>query len=144
MTTHIQIRGWKRSVLIILLLVVSVWGALNWANKQFAWLEYKWADDYRWVGDKCAGYEFQQYRAFSLLDKAIGLIPFPRIGDRDHPIFVRVIVKKTGRVIGETSIYWMSTSPEIFCPNAEHPDQIRIFLGTGANDDHLEAFNVRP
>jgi len=86
----------------------------------------------------------------------VGGIPVARVGDKctcpkkGHNNCVIVegdpnwTVKKTGRVIGETSIYWMSTSPEIFCPNAEHPDQIRIFLGTGANGEHLETFEAHP
>ena len=134
--------GWQRNLLAVSLLLVTIWGGLKWAEKQFSRLNYKWDADPRWVGGECAGYEFHQYRAFSLRDIAFYLVP-SGIGDRDHPIFVRIVEKKAGRAIGETGVYWMLTSPEIFCPE-EDPKQIKIYLGKGSADEHLETFDVSP
>ena len=128
-----QIHGWKRAVLIVLITIGAIGGGLKWAEKQFVQLDFR--DD-----DGCVGYEFHFYRAFSLWDVALYFVPIG-IGDRDHPRFVRVIEKKTGRKIGETSIYWMSTAPYVFCPDKEHPNQIRIYFG-GSNDEHEEIFEV--
>lgn len=80
-TLKVQIRGWKRHTLIVLLVIGGVWGSLKWAEKQFARFQYK-------KSDECVGYEFHRYRAFSPLR----IFPLD-----DHPTFIRVIEKNWPR-----------------------------------------------
>lgn len=132
----VQFRGWKLRVLVTLLIVGGIWGGLKWAEKAFARFYYEF--------EECGGqYKARYYTAFSLLDKALYFVPFPVFGGRDHPRFIRIIEKKTGRVIGETGVYWMMTAPTMFCPDKEYPKQIRIYFG-GSNDEHEEIFEVTP
>lgn len=128
-TRRIRFGRWQRYTLIALLVIGGVWGGLKWAEKTYAKFLYKWDNE-------CAGYEFQKYRAFSVLGSVFSI--------RDHPIFVRVIEKKTGRLIGETSVYRIVTGPDVVCLDKESPKQIRIYFGTKPSDEHLEAFSVIP
>lgn len=119
-----QIRSWHRRALITLLIFGGIWGGLKWSEKAYAKLEFKWDDE-------CAGYEFQSYHAFSLL----GILPF-----EDRPNFIRVIEKKTGRVIGETDVHWTVTSPKVICPDGDKKE-ISLLYGTR---DYSEHFSLPP
>lgn len=78
-TLKVQIRGWKRVVLIVLITIGAIWGGLKWAEKAYAKFQFK-------MRDTCWGYEFHSYLAFSPLDRIFPL--------RDRPVFLRVIEKK--------------------------------------------------
>ena len=130
----VQMRGWKLGVLISLLIFGGTWGGLKWAEKAFARFYYE--------SEKCDGqYIIRHYFAFSLWDVALYLVPIG-IGDREHPSFIRVIEKKTGRLIGETGVYWIMSAPKTFCPEFGEPDEISFFYG--GYIDALETFKVSP
>ena len=125
MTPHkFEVRSWLRRLLVTLLIFGGIWGGLKFAEKPFARLYHSWDDE-------CVGYEFRMYHAFSLL----GLIPF-----EDRPTFIRVIEKKTGRVIGETDVHWTLTSPKVICPDEDNKE---ISLLYGARD-YSENFSLPP
>lgn len=125
----VQIRGWKRVVLIVLITIGAIWGGLKWAEKAYAKFQFK-------MRDTCWGYEFHSYLAFSPLDRIFPL--------RDRPIFVRVVEKKTGRLYAETGVYWIEIGPDVICLEREHPKQIKIYFSRGPSDERLESFDVPP
>ena len=121
-----QIHGWKRLALVVLLIIGVTWSGLKWAEKQFADLYYK-------KNDECVGYDSQIYHAFSLLR----IIRF-----EDYPTFIRVIDKKTGRVIGETGVYWIRTGASVLCPNFSTPNEISVIFA--GNIGVTETFRISP
>ena len=123
-----QFLGWKHGGVLALLMIFAAWGGSKWAEKAYAKFQFK-------MHDTCWGYEFHRYRAFSPLR----IFPLD-----DHPTFIRVIEKKTGRVIGETGVYWIKIGPDVICLDNEHPKQITIYFSRGPSDEHMEAFDVSP
>lgn len=117
---------WKHVVLVVLITIGVIWGGLKWAEKAYARIDFKTVE--------CDGqYEYHYYTAFSPL----GIFPF-----EDSPIFVRLVEKKTGRVIGETGVYWTTSAPPVLCPNFSTPDEISVIFAGNIGVTHT--FKVSP
>lgn len=125
-----RIRHWKTAIIAGLLIFLTAWASLQWAEKTYA------LEGERWI--ECGHFEIQQYHAFSLWDKALRL--WPAFGGRAEPQFFLIVDKRSGQQIAETDVHWISTSPQATCPNTKHPGRLIVFFG----DDRSEKFMVQP
>lgn len=124
-----KIRQWKIAIVASLIVYMAVWSVLHWAEKAFA------TDGERWI--ECGRYEFQQFHAYSLRDKALKL--WPSFGGRAAPVFFRIVDKRSGQQIAETHVYWLSASPQVSCPDPNQPSRLNVYFG----DEGSEAFAVQ-
>ena len=125
-----KLRFWKIVIVAILLVFVSIWLAALWAEKAFATSGERWLE--------CEHYEFQQFHAFSLRDKALNL--WPSFGGRATPVFFRILDKKSGLQLAETQVHWISISPQVTCPNNNSSGQLSVYF----SDEVAETFTTLP
>lgn len=124
-----KMRQWKIVLVASSLVLVAIWSVLQWAEQAYA-LESE-------RRSACGHFEFQQFHAYSPWDKALSL--WPSFGGRAAPIFFRIVDKRSGQQIAETHVHWISTSPQVTCPNANQAERLIVYLG----DERTETFTVQ-